>query len=369
MNFAPKINAYFDFLKFCLNDKAAIPHSIQNLDWEGLHQFGKEQTILGILYHGIEKLSESPYKPDTAIVMKFYVFHQQVMKANKQVYEDAARITKTFKKKYGINTCVMKGQANALMYPDPFMRTPGDIDLWVDAAADEIIKIARRLDAKSEIGYHHIQVRYSKTPVELHFFPSFMGNLFYEYRMRKYFNLHKKEQFQNKKQLPEKIGIINTLTPDFDRIFQMSHLMHHFFFEGIGLRQMIDYYYLLKQGTTTDEKAETIANLKRFNMFKFASAVMYIMKEDLGLEDKYLLMEPNKKIGKLLEKEIILSGNFGFHDKRFSFSGKSVYEQYFVEIYRNLHFAFEFPAETIWGRPLSRWWHMIYKAKLRRSID
>lgn len=67
---------------------------------------------------------------------------------------------------------------------------------------------------------------------------------------------------------------------------------------------MIDYYYLLKQGTTTDEKAETIANLKRFNMFKFASAVMYIMKEDLGLEDKYLLMEPNKKIGKLLEKKL-----------------------------------------------------------------
>ena len=160
MNFAPKINAYFDFLKFCLNDKAAIPHSIQNLDWEGLYQFGKEQTILGILYHGIEKLSESPYKPDTAIVMKFYVFHQQVMKANKQVYEDAARITKTFKKKYGINTCVMKGQANALMYPDPWSRNPGDIDLWTDTETIDIIKLARKYDAKAEIGYHHIQVEF-----------------------------------------------------------------------------------------------------------------------------------------------------------------------------------------------------------------
>lgn len=369
MEYNEKVNDYFEFVRFCLNDNYKEPESLMKMDWDGLFQFGREQTIMGILFQGIKKLEKSQFKPDAKYIMMFYHYYINIERVNKQVYKDAVKITKDFKERFDLDTCVMKGQANALMYPDPFMRTPGDIDLWVDAAADEIIKIARRLDAKSEIGYHHIQVRYSKTPVELHFFPSFMGNLFYEYRMRKYFNLHKKEQFQNKKQLPEKIGIINTLTPDFDRIFQMSHLMHHFFFEGIGLRQMIDYYYLLKQGTTTDEKAETIANLKRFNMFKFASAVMYIMKEDLGLDDKYLLMESNIKIGKLLEKEIILSGNFGFHDKRFSFSGKSVYEQYFVEIYRNLHFAFEFPAETIWGRPLSRWWHMIYKAKLRRSID
>lgn len=187
MNFDSKVNAYFDFLKFCLNEKAAIPHSIQTIDWEGLYVFGKEQAIMGILYHGIEKLSNSPYKPETKIILKFYLYHQQLIKANRQVYEDASKITKLFKEKYGINTCIMKGQANALMYPNPWSRTPGDIDIWTDANTIDVIKLARKYDAKAEIGYHHIQVSLVKTPVEIHFFPSFMGNLFYEYRMRKFF--------------------------------------------------------------------------------------------------------------------------------------------------------------------------------------
>ena len=141
--------------------------------------------------------------------------------------------------------------------------------------------------------------------------------------------------------------------------------MHHFFFEGIGLRQMVDYFYLLKQGFTEEEKRQVVEVIKRVNMFKFATGVMYIMKESLGLEDKYLLMQPNARIGKMLEKEIVLAGNFGFYDTRFKFRGKSVYAQYLLELYRNLHFAIDFPSETVWGRPISRWWHMVYKAWLR----
>ena len=148
----------------------------------------------------------------------------------------------------------------------------------------------------------------------------------------------------------------------------MSHLMHHFFFEGIGLRQMVDYYYLLRHGFTEEERKKTIRLFKNTGMYKFASAVMYVMKEIFGLPNQYLLIEPNSRIGKLLVSEMLQSGNFGFYDVRYTFAGKSVYSQYFIEIYRNLHFAFDFPSETIWGRPISRWWHMIYKAYLRRKL-
>ncbi len=368
MQFDPKVYHYFDFLKFCLADDAPEPASLKDIDWEGLYRFGKEQAITGVLFLGIEKLSNSPHKPNTTIVMKFYALHQQIVLLNKQVYTDATKATELFKTKYHIDTCVMKGQANALMYPDPWIRIPGDIDLWTNTKPINTIKIARSLDPKAEIGYHHIQAYFLKTPVELHYFPSFMGNLFYEYRLRKFFSLNKAAQFKNRKTLPNGLGYINALTKDFDLVFQLSHLMHHFFFEGIGLRQMIDYYYLLRQGFTAAEKTQAIKTLKHVNMYKFARAVMYVMQEDLGLAPEYLLMPPDHRIGKMLEREIVLSGNFGFHDTRFAFSGKSVYSQYFVEIYRNLHFAIDFPSETIWGRPLSRWWHMAYKAWLRHKL-
>lgn len=367
MQIDPKTALYLEFLQFSINENVPVPQSIEKMDWEGLFQFGVEQTIVGVLFHGIEKLKDHSHKPSVVHIGRFYAYYQRIAALNKQVFQDADSLTRGFKKKFGVDTCVMKGQANALLYPDPYMRTPGDIDLWVDAKPTEIIQMARTFDANAEIGYHHIQTKCAKTPVELHFFPSFMGNLFYEYRLRKYFNKHKDEQFRNSQALPDNLGQINVLTPAFDRVFQLSHLMHHFFFEGIGFRQMIDYYYLLKAGLTNEEKTETQQIIQHVNMKKFAQAVMFIMQDVFGLEEKYLLFAPNKRIGEMLKNEILQSGNFGFHDQRYTFGGKSVYSQYLLEIYRNLHFALDFPSETVWGRPVSRWWHMFYKAWLRRQ--
>jgi hypothetical protein len=240
--------------------------------------------------------------------------------------------------------------------------------LWTDAKTLDIIRISRELDKNGEIGYHHIELSYFKTPVEIHFFPSFMGNVWHEYKLRRFFNCRKQSQFQISTLLPDNLGSICTLTDDFNRVFQLSHLMHHFFFEGIGLRQMIDYYYLLCRGFTEKECNETNRVLKQVGMYKFAAAVMYVMKYVLGIDDRFLLMPANERIGKILVSEMLQGGNFGFYDKRYSFAGKSVYTQYFIEIYRNLHFALDFPSETLWGRPISRWWHMLYKAWLRRQL-
>lgn len=145
--------------------------------------------------------------------------------------------------------------------------------------------------------------------------------------------------------------------------------MHHFFFEGIGFRQLIDFYYLLSRGFTDKQKADILRRIKWLNMSKFTAAVMYIMYDVLGIDKDRLLCEPNEKVGKLFLREVLKAGNFGFYDERYSFRGMSVYTQYFLEIYRNLHFALYFPSETIWGRPISRWWHMFYKAWLRHKVS
>lgn len=362
------VEVYSDFLKYCLQEDAHIPDNLNDIDWDELYEFGKKQAILGIFFYGIKKLSDSVCRPNKSQIFKWYSASLFIERANKQAYKDAAALTSLFQKKFGVRSCILKGQTNALMYPDPYMRTPGDIDLWTDAKVLDVIRFSRLLDNKGEIGYHHIELSYFKTPVEVHFFPSFMGNLWHEFRLRRFFTQCREKQFNMHTALPDDMGMICTLTDDFNRVFQMSHLMHHFFFEGIGLRQMVDYYYLLRHGFTEEERKKTIRLFKNTGMYKFASAVMYVMKEIFGLPDQYLLMEPNSRIGKMLVSEMLQSGNFGFHDNRYSFAGKSVYSQYFIEIYRNLHFAFDFPSETIWGRPISRWWHMIYKAYLRRKL-
>lgn len=359
---------FFEFLRFCLKEDSTEPQSLKNMDWDALYDFGRKQAILGVLFHGIKRLSSSEFRPDRKQILKWYAACSFIEQANRQAYKDASDLTKLMRDKFGVRSCVLKGQTNALMYPDPYMRTSGDIDLWTDAKTIDIIRISRQLDKKGEIGYHHIELSYYKTPVEVHFFPSFMGNIWHEYKLRRFFNQCKQAQFEKLSELPNGLGKIYTLTDEFNRVFQMSHLMHHFFFEGIGLRQMIDYYYLLLRGFSEEERLQAIRVFKQVGMYKFAAAVMYIMKNMFNLPEPYLLMKPNERVGKVLVSEILQSGNFGFHDERYSFSGKSVYSQYFLEIYRNLHFALDFPSETIWGRPISRWWHMLYKALLRRQL-
>ena len=392
---AKSVKAHLDFLRYSLNEDSPVPDSVSDIDWDELLLFGRKQAIAGVLYHGLARMGDSAHKPSSATILKWYATYAAIKKANMQVYRDASALTTGLYRDFLVKSCVLKGQGNALMYPDPYMRTSGDIDIWCqirpEASADagqtdvqtqrkhyfwtvdpeiaKLIKIARRQDNKGEIGYHHIELNVMKTPVELHFFPSFMGNIVHEKRLRRWFDDHKDEQFRNMAQLPDGLGIICIPTNSFNVVFQLSHLMHHFFFEGIGLRQMIDYYYLLRRRLTPDEKQQVLGTLRHTGMLKFASAVMYIMRDVLGLDDEFLFVKPNERIGRLLLSEIIHSGNFGFYDERYAFKGLSTYRQYFVETYRNLHFALDFPSETVWGRPVSRWWHAFYKWKLRRAAE
>lgn len=362
-----KIDTYLEFLRFSVAENGEEPQSVADIDWKDLLAFANKQTIVGVYFHGMNKLAaKGVNRPDKYAVAAWFAHHQYVVEANRQANEDAARLTQYFHREANSRSCVLKGQGNALMYPDPYMRMAGDIDLWVDMDAVPLVRFVKDRKPESEIGYHHIGFSgFTQTVAEVHYFPSFMGNLFYEYRLRRYFERVREEQFRNVVALPDGAGSICVPTDGFNRIFQISHVMHHFFFEGVGLRQLIDYYYLLKKGTTDAEKSEDARLLRRFNMYKFASGMMWLLKEVLGLEECYLLVPPNEKVGRMLLHEVLMAGNFGHHDERYSFRGKSVYAQYFIEVYRNLHFALQFPGETVWGRPVSRWWHMVYKSYLR----
>ncbi len=367
LNMDKKTQAYLDFLRFSLHDEAELPASIHDIDWDGLFKFGTNQCVRGVLFCGIKKLNGSTNHPTLEQLGRWLAFQSAIKKVNVQVYRDADFITRACKKETGFDSVVMKGQANALLYPSPYIREPGDIDLWTMASTKQAIRWARRHDPKAIIGYHHIDVIGLRTPVELHYVPSFMGNLFYEWRLRQYFKKEKPKQFGNKAVLPDGLGEIGVLCHDFDCIFQLSHMMHHFFFEGIGFRQVIDFYYLLRSMPTIDKGI--MVNVKRLSMRKFTGAVMFIMHDILGLEREKLLCEPDPKTGTMLLEEMLKAGNFGFHDDRYDFSNLTTWRHYLLETYRNLHFAMTFPSETVFGRPLSRFWHAAYKLWLSSTAD
>ena len=146
----------------------------------------------------------------------------------------------------GMRCCVLKGQGNALMYPNPYSRTPGDIDVWVNASREDITDYAKtHFEIGDDIRFHHLETLFDGVPVELHFFPGIMNNPIYNARLQKWFKRNADLQCSNVVSLPDGIGEIAIPTTAFNVVYQLTHLYHHFFDEGIGMRQIIDYFLVV----------------------------------------------------------------------------------------------------------------------------
>lgn len=362
------ISNYLRFLRYSLEKNSEKPNDLQSMDWYGLFEFSKRHCIIGVIFDGVSRLDAKTPHPETTLLYKWLQQAEQLKRTNLKINDDVVKLYNRVLK-VGFPGCILKGQGNNTMYPNPWVRTPGDIDIWLQGNEGDILNYARKFDSTAIANYHHVQLRMPdiSTPVEIHFTPSFCGNLFYNKRMREYFDQHADEQFKNKITLPNEIGEISIPTDSFNRIFQLSHTMHHFFFEGIGLRQIIDYYYLLKRDIDDVDKEEEVKTLKYLGMYKFARAMMYVQHTIFGLDCRYMSVEPSERLGKILLKEILLAGNFGFYDNRYKFKGKSRMGQFLLEVYRNLHFAFYFPAEALFGRPVFRFWHQFEKMRIENS--
>lgn len=355
------------FLRYALGIEKVLPSWINEIDWQQLFNFSIRQSIVGLMFRGIERLPKDGPRPPRSIILNWYAQTEQLKKQNIRLNMASARIASQFQRD-GHRCCILKGQGNALMYPDPLSRTPGDVDVLMEGSRMEINRYIKGLYPSAGLAYHHIYFSADNIPIEVHYTASFNANLFYNSRLQHFLLTNKNHQFENKCSLPNDCGEIYIPNDDYNRIFQLSHIMVHFFFEGIGLRQMTDYYYLLQHDFSEEERQKEEQLLRHFCMHRFARAVMFVMKKVYCLDDKHLLVEPEEKTGSLLLDEILASGNFGYYDKRYHFSAKGRLGQYMLEVWRNLHYARYFPQEAIFGRPIWRIWHQFYKAWMNFKI-
>ena len=186
-----------------------------------------------------------------------------------------------------------------------------------------------------------------------------MNNPVYNRRLKKWFDDQSDEMYGHEVTLPDDAGQIAVPSLRFNLVFQMAHLMHHFLDEGIGLRHMLDYYYLLLR-VYQEKLSDGLADLfDRLGLRKFAGAVMYIMHDVLGLEEKYLIVPADKGRGETLLEEILRGGNFGKHS---GLTEHSLASKHFLKYWRTMHFIREYPAEAL-CEPVFRTWHFFWRLK------
>ena len=409
-----QLQIFFDFLRFCIGSDSEIPSSLKDADWKELYAIAKKQCLVGVLFDGIKKLPAEHAGMEKELLLQWMAENQMLEKANVRLNDAAIQVSEWFQKK-GFRTCILKGQGNALMYPNPYSRTPGDIDIWVGGGDKRVISFVRSISPHEKACYHHIEFpSYKGVEVEVHYRPSFLLCFWHNRELQKYYERVKEEQFSHRVMLGEQ-GEIAIPTAEFNLIFQLTHIYAHLMNEGIGLRQLLDYYYVLcdfykvyqnfsnpsvslSKGSSTfspspsssgsgdvtalrcseplrykvggpskvspdcagwDRLGVVQEELKKLGLWKFAGAVMYIMLEVFGMPASRLIVPPNEKYGKFVLNEVLEAGNFGKHDERNRF-GKSKLGHNLQRVYRDMRLMRYFPAEAL-SEPIFRVWHFLWR--------
>ena len=239
-----QLKFFFDFLRFCISSAKDIPDSLKEADWKELYAIAKKQCLVGVLFDGIKKLPAEYVGMKKELLLQWMAESQMLEKANVRLNDAAIHVSEWFRKKE-FRTCILKGQGNALMYPNPYSRTPGDIDIWVEGGDKRLIFFVRSISPHEKACYHHIEFpSYKGVEVEVHYRPSFLLCFWHNRKLQKYYERVKEKQFSHRVMLGEQ-GEIAIPTAEFNLIFQLTHIFSHLMNEGIGLRQLLDYYYVL----------------------------------------------------------------------------------------------------------------------------
>ncbi len=301
-------------LQYALNIKQEVDVSSLKL-WDEFYLFCQCHSVLGIGFMAIEKWC-GEIKPSKELLYQWLVDVSSIEDRNRILNFDCLKLQSFFRVS-GFKTCILKGQGNALLYSNPLRRQSGDIDIWVlpqNARFDntKVRSVIEFLRAKCKleedmIGYHHTKLHgFGDVEIEVHYRPTWFCSPLRNYRLQKWFEENSENQLKNN------VASINVPDLAFNTVYQLAHIFNHFVQEGIGLRQVIDYYFVLQ----AREKENIISLLNYLGLARFAGAMMYVMQVVFLLSEDKLLCRPNKEDGEFILNEILNSGNFGLYDYR-----------------------------------------------------
>ena len=315
----------FEFIQVAMGLRERLSTIPSVHEWQVLFEFCKRQSLLGFGFAAVEKLHEVGVECPADIRLKWYGYALKIERMNEKLNMQCGEITKRYEHD-GLRCCILKGQGNLLNYPKglSIRRMPGDIDLWCITppsglsmpnaslrdytnyhginAVIEYVRMQYRLqgiDANPKACYHHIDApSMDGTKVEVHYRPAFLRSPLRNCRMQRWFEHHADECMKNKTHLG-----FSMMTSSVNVVYQMCHLYTHLFEGGIGLRQLMDYYFALRVwhndvmeckdlqsqgmwseglGTPVMSAQEVMAVIRSFGMGKFAGAVMWVLNEVFG---------------------------------------------------------------------------------------
>lgn len=355
-----------ELIRISVGEKDSFSSIPTGDDWLQLFKMAKKQALLGVCFGGIQRLYQE--RPEqlaslpaefktrwmgTAVIIQC---RNELMNARcvelQQRFSDA-----------GLKSCILKGQGVAAFYGSlASFRQPGDIDVFVNAdrvAALDYLK-NNGIDC-FEWDYVHAHPQFfNDVEVEMHYRVSVFRNLIRNRKFQRFIEQNKAEFFSGSVELAD-TGSIVVPSGWMNLFYQLHHIYRHLFSEGIGLRQVMDYYFSLKAISLSDEDAKKLLKVvKAFGMARFARGLMWILADVFNMYEDQMLWKPDGKEGRFILSDILKGGNFGKGNQRCRWSSNRRVNKFADAIRRSLHLVTHYPSEALWTQ-IYYLWHFCRK--------
>ena len=349
-----KDNLFYELIRLSLGiskDK----FQIEEKDWTLIYKLAERQALLGICFSGVSQLAKFSEKTcPKNLYMKWLAIAVKIQQRNNFMDKKCAEIYGKLNRE-GFGCCILKGQGVVREYEGELkkLRQSGDIDvlMWRTGASlaecrRQVLSFARKYDNHAVGSEHHVSIMMDETEVEMHYAPAYMCNPFANRRFRKWFGTYNVSKF---------VQCSGFVTPnaDYNIVFLLAHSFRHYLGEGLGMRQVMDYYFVLRNyKRDTYLNGEIMQILASFNMAGFARAMMWVMQEVFHMPDSMLLCAPDEHRGKLLLRHIMNGGNFGTYKRSSGFMKHTHIGRFLRQLSDDMLLAHLYPCEALWA-PIS----------------
>lgn len=326
------------------------PLPYQDIVWQEVYRLASEQSVLGLVLAGLE---HSDIKPPQVLLLQWIGEVQVIEQRNKAMNTFIADLIEKLRKA-DIYALLLKGQGVAQCYEKPYWRCSGDVDLLLSndnyqKAKCALIPIASEVAYEDEISKHQAFV-INRFDVELH------GRMPFTLSMR------------------VKVGIDDVLddlfcrgnvrswecngtrvflpSSDNDVILVFIHYLHHFFIEGVGLRQICDWCRLLWTYRDEIDRGLLKACLGRMGLMSEWKAFASLAVNHLGMPEEAMPFYDKRyrRRGAKVLSHVLKSGNLG-HNNNQRYRSKLSKPMadtitFFRRIWDFTKFAFIFPVDS-----------------------
>lgn len=361
---------FFQLIRVAIGTQESLSRLPSEREWSKLFKMAEKQSLVGVCFAGLKRLGADADEGFARIGISKMLYLTwmgmtvQIQQKNETVNQQCITLQNRLSA-CGLRSSILKGQGVASIYSEHLhgLRQSGDIDVYVDCGMDKAMQYSRTTCGQGNYDYinAHLSI-FDDTKVELHWRVGYMANLFMNKKLQNWVKVNEEKIFGGKACLPS--GEITVPASEFNAFYILLHAYNHVNSEGLGLRQLMDYYFVL-QSVDIERKESVIALFEQFRIKKFASGAMWIMKEVFGMPEHMLIGDSNESEGRFLLNEVMKGGNFGHHDKRLKKIGKGKMVSVMNEMQHSMSIASHYPSAVFW-RPIWIVYHFLWKRMTRK---